>query len=344
MYNNKLTRNYNSYMNKPNHMNNQLFNNNPLFESNIYDQNFYQKMRMNREEQKKKIQKISDLKLSKEQITEYVIAPIKVAKSNSTEIQKLFDEQTHMISQNFIQQNWWNKRTNAPYKTILKNENWNRDFKSNKDLIVHKVSSLDKIGLMDDYKKLVNMLEKHNDDLKVIYSASKENEYKKKFKHVNKYKYKMKYDPKSYNDLKNYYKTEQKKHERDQKRIDELITRIMDNDDISRSEIKQIETEILNTNSKKRNKKKNIEYEKKIDKQLQEFINEYGDDVINNIDSKKPIKNKISLNRKTKFKPIQDSKNRIRIIRRSATDTNSTEPIKPKTQNRIRIVRRKKID
>ena len=37
MYNNKLTRNYQSYMNIPSHMNNQLFNNNPLFESNIFE-------------------------------------------------------------------------------------------------------------------------------------------------------------------------------------------------------------------------------------------------------------------------------------------------------------------
>ena len=343
MYNNKLTRNYQSYMDKPNHMNNQLFNNNPLFESNIYDQNFYQKMQMTREEQKKRINKVSDLKLSKDQITEYVIAPIKVAKSNSSDIQKLFDTHTHMITQNFIEQNWWNKRTNAPYKTILKNENWNKDFKSNNDLIVHKVSSIDKIGLMDDYKKLVNMLEKHNNDLKVIYSASNETEYKKKFKHVNKYKYKMKYDPKSYNDLKNYYKTEQKKYERDQMRIDELITKIMDNDDISKEYIKQIETELLNTNTqKKKKKKKNIDYEKKIDKQLQEFIHDYDDNVI---DSSEPIKKKISLNRTSiSSNPNHESKNRIKIVRRTQNITELPENIKPKTQNRIKIIRRKKID
>jgi hypothetical protein len=313
-------------------MNNKLFDNNPIFESNIYDNNFYQKMRINQEEQKKKIHKVSDLKLSKEQITEYVISPIKVARSDSSEIQKLFDEQTHMITKNFIQHNWWNKRTNAPYKTILRNEKWDREFKSNKDLIVHKVSDLDKIGLMDDYKKLVNMLEIHNSDLKVIYSASKENEYKKKFKHVNKYKYKMKYNPKNYNDLKNYYITEQKKYESDQKRIDELITRIMDDDDISETEIKQIETELLNTKSKKKNKK-NIEYENKINNQLHELIQEYNvTDIDNDNTSKQTNKKNTSLE--------QPSKNRIRIIRHTKPDTENN---KPKINNRIRIVRRKKI-
>lgn len=339
MYNNKLTKNYQNYMNKPNDMNNQLFNNNPIFESNIYDQNFYQRMRMNRDEQIKRVRKISDLNLSKEQITEYVIAPIKVAKSNSSEIQKLFDEQTNMITQDFIQTNWWNTRTNAPYKTILKNEKCDRDFKSKEDLIVHKVSNLDKIGLMDDYKKLVNMIEKHNSDLKVIYSASNENEYKKKFKHVNKYKYKMKYDPKNYNDLKNYYKNEQKKYESDQKRIDELITRIMDNDDISKSEIKQIETEILHTKTKIKNKK-NIEYEKQIDTKLQEFINEYGEDIINEADNKTPIKKKITINRISNNNDISKQNTNNSITLNDTTQTNIDE----QKINRIRIVRRKKID
>lgn len=341
MYNNKLTSLYQQNTNKQNYLNNQLLNNNPLFESNIYDQNFYQKMRMTREEQRKRINKISDLNLSKEQITEYVIAPIKVAKSNSSEIQKLFDEQTHMITQNFIQQNWWNNRTNAPYKTILKNEKWDREFKSKEDLIVHKVSSLDKIGLMDDYKKLVNMLERHNNDLKVIYSASKETEYKKKFKHVNKYQYKMQYDPKNYNDLKNYYKSEQKKHERDQKRIDELITRIME-DDISSTEIKQIETELLSTGKTKKKNKRNKEYEKQIDDQIHEFINKYGDDNIDNDDNIQKSEKKITLNRQVSTTDKKKSDKRIKIIRQK---NDTTQPVKkPSTQNRIRIVRRKKIE
>lgn len=296
MYNNKLTSSYQNYVAKPN---NNIFNNNPIFESNIYDQNFYQKMQMNRAEQMRQVKKVSDLNMSKEQITEYVIAPIKVAKSNSSEIQKLFDEQTNMITQEFIQQNWWSNRTNAPYKTILKNEQWDKEYKSKDDLIVHKVSNLDKIGLMDDYKKLVGILERHNNDLKVVYSASKETEYKKQFKHVNKYKYKMKYDPKDYNDLKNYYKQEQKKYESEQKRIDELINRIMENDDISNDEIKQIETEILYT----KKSKQNIEYEE-----------------THEVKKTENTKKKITITRKT-IEPIQDNNqeqktSRIRIIRR----------------------------
>ena len=59
--------------------------NNSLFATNIYDNRFYQQMMMQKEEKIRKIKNVSELGLSKEQIVEYVIAPIKLEKSSSKE-------------------------------------------------------------------------------------------------------------------------------------------------------------------------------------------------------------------------------------------------------------------
>jgi len=122
MYNNNLTRGYQQYTTQPiQFMNNQLLNNNPLYASNIYDQNFYHQMMLQKEDQMKKIRTKDDLKLDDRQITEYVIAPIRVEKSDSREIDKLIDDQKMKVTQKYLEENWWKERTNAPYKNILVN-------------------------------------------------------------------------------------------------------------------------------------------------------------------------------------------------------------------------------
>lgn len=280
MYQNRLTQQYQSYKGQPvQYMNNNLINNNPSYASNIYDRNFYQQMMMVREEQLKKIHNISDLNMSKEQISEYVIAPIKIEKSKTSEIEKLFNIEEKMLTKNFIENNWWSKRKNIPYKNILKNEDWGKKFDSQEDLIVHKVSDLDKVGLMDDYKKLMKLLEKHDGEIKTIYSASKKNEYKKKFKFVNKYKYRYKYDPKNFDELKNYYKKEQKKHDCEQKRYENIITKIMD-ENIKTDELKQIESEFFKPPKSTKKNSKNRHNEKEIDKEINKLINKCDDDIL----------------------------------------------------------------
>jgi len=326
MNQNSLTKGFQNYMNKPiQYMNNQMLVNNPLYASNIYDQNFYNQMMLHKQEQLRKVKNIADLGLTKEKITEYVIAPIRV-QSDSTELAKKLDDEKLLLTKKFIEENWWNKRTNAPYKNILKDQDWKKDFKSKDDLIVHKVSNKDKIGLMDDLKKLEDLLEKHNSDLKVIYSASKENEYKKAFKFVQKYKYRVKYDPKDYNELKDYYKKEQKKYEREQKRIDDIISRIMD-DDINDKELKQLETEL--SKPKKSSKKNNKENE--IDKQIQDLIEEFGEDVLNELDSSDDEKESKLSSKNT------SSKNTVKISNdKSSNDKSSNNKItidKTKTSN-----------
>jgi hypothetical protein len=332
MYQNNLTKKYQAYLNQPiQFMNNQLFNNNPIYTSNINDQNFCQQMMLQREEQMKRIRNVSDLGLTREQITEYVIAPIKIEKSDSSEIERLMNDETSMMTKDFIEKNWWNSRTNAPYKNILKDEDWKKEFKSQKDLIVHKVTNLDKIGLMEDYEALLKIIETHNGQLKTIFSSSKENEHKKAFKFVQKYRDRMKYNPKDYNDLKEYYKKEQKKHDRNQKSLEDAITRLMD-DDMDEKELKQLESEFIKPSKSKKNKSKLSDREKEIDEQIKELVEEYGEDVLKDLekddsdeekkkekerDEKKKNVNErcVNVNVNEKDENIEDTKPKVRVRR-----------------------------
>ena len=350
-----------------------MLNNNPLYSSNIYDQNFYQQMMLQKEEQLRKIKSISDLNLSKEQITEYVIAPIRVEKNDVNELKKICDEEDQRLTKEFIESNWWSQRTNAPYKNILKDQDWRKTFKIEDDLIVHKYSDLDKVGLMDEYMAILKLIEKHNGELKVVFSASNESEYKKAFKFVQKYRGRLKYNPKDYNELKNYYDKEQKKFGREQKRLDNIISRIVD-EDMDDKELKQIEAEFYKPSttfkfsksgagSKSKHKK---DKERQIDRQIQELIDEFGEEVLKELDAdtdsddvdadeKKAVKHKPEHKPEHKSEPKSEHKpeHKPRSERKSKTDndrkkkTDSTEDTKIKdinnkeTKGRIKIKRTK---
>lgn len=289
--------------------------NNSLFATNIYDNRFYQQMVMQKEEKIRKIKNVSELGLSKEQIVEYVIAPIKLEKSSSKEIEKYFSDEQEKITKKYIEENWWKKRTNAPYKNILKDEDWTKQFKKEKDLIVHTVSKHDKIGLEEEYVMLLGLLEKHNSDIKVIFSASQENEHKKHFKFVQKYKDRVKYNPKDNNiDLKEYYTKAQKKYDNDQKRLDEAIARLMD-EDITDKEIKELESEII----KPSKSKKTTKQEKNIDDEIKELVKELGEDVLKDLDTQDTKKKaKITIKKLDENNLVNDDKiiKKIRITRK----------------------------
>ena len=213
-YNNKLLNGYNNFqMNNIPFKRNALLNNNPNFKQFIsqyspYDEkerfkNMHQQMNKLRSlQQIKQLEKYNDLDkfVDKDGLKESVIKPIRVLKpapgkiiNDYTIIKCNFDPDNR-----FLEKEYWSSRTNQPYKSILKNENYTKiPLKGAKkeDLIVHKVTDADKIGLMDEFQELVKILEKHNKELKVIYSTSKEAQYKAKFIYHNAAKYRIKYDP-----------------------------------------------------------------------------------------------------------------------------------------------------
>lgn len=193
------------------------------------------------------ISKINDLekqrgrlKVNPDQLRDAIIRPIKVEKSDKHEIVTKFSN----LDKNFVKElsDLWSKRTNQPYKNILKNEDYKKDFKKKEDLIVHRVTKADRdeVKLKQDINKYSKDLETQNKELKIIYSQTNETEHKKKFEYNNKYKYRVKYDPKDYNELKeenlDYYKQEQMRLEKDKKKVDDVIENLLNTDLLTNDE------------------------------------------------------------------------------------------------------------
>jgi hypothetical protein len=87
------------------------------------------------------------------------------------------------------------KRTNLPYKGIIKNFDFNKIRANHKeDLIVHKVTEADKKSFNDDISKYSNTITKQQKELSEIYSENKKNDHKKNFEYQHKYKYRTKLD------------------------------------------------------------------------------------------------------------------------------------------------------
>lgn len=241
MFNNNLVSSYNQY-NK--NMSNQ--NNNPLLQNPQQMNNMYQQMmQMKRMQQANIMAKMNEIermrgkiKVNDDQLKKAIIKPIEVEKTDSRELLGKYREVSNKLESELKEH--WSKRTNQPYKNILKNEDYSKNFKKKEDLIVHKVTNLDKLGLEDDYNKFNKNIEKHNNELKVVYSQNEQTNHKKKFEYNNKYKYRVKYDPKDGKELKEdnieYYKKEQQKLEKDKKKVDDIIETLMNSDLLTKEE------------------------------------------------------------------------------------------------------------
>lgn len=232
--------------------NNPLLNNNPHFQ-NMQQTNMNQfydhMMRYKQAQDIKKMQKINDLDTAfdKSLIIESVIRPIKIVTEDSNELNNRYK----ILDTNWknIRNESWAQRTNQPYKNIIKNDNKfiGRTTIDKEELIVHKVTDADKIGILGKFTDLKNDLEKHDNELKIIYSTSKELEHKKKFEYNHKDKYRLKYDPKDFEGLKKdqieYYKKEQQNLEKDKKNVMDIIESLMNNGILKEDDIKKIEND-----------------------------------------------------------------------------------------------------
>lgn len=316
--NNMLNR-YQSYLNNNTPFNNNaMLSNNPVFMSSIKDPNFYQKINANRIEQLRRAKSINDLGLQKDKILEYVIQPMKVNRTPASELMVEYNNQNEQFFN--ILKAWWESRTNNPYKNILKNENYKKRFDKKEDLVVHKVTKADTIGVMDEWEKLKDIIETHENELKMIYSASEKNKHKKEFEYVNKYKYRLKYEAQNFDDLKEYYKKEQKKLDRQNEMIDNIIARIEDEDLTE----EQLQATISNF-------EKNIQSKRKSDKKKNTSIADIEDEIRREIGDKefKKLVNEIEREEN------KESKNKNMIVevvpqKRIKSTTIATVEDKPK--------------
>lgn len=295
VYNNKLINQFNTHINQPKQnafMNNPMINSNPNF--SLRDPQFYNKIQRAKIEQIQRAKNINDLGMDKKQLMDFIIDPIKINKTEKGEIENILHEKEHMYivptanTRNFEDQSnaylreLWKTRTNQPYKNIIKKEAFDkeyqkyykedifkRDVNNRNELIVHKVIKdvdADEDLLEAEFLLIQEILEKHNKELKSIYSVSNENKYKREFEYAQKYRYRLEYNPKDSEELKDFYKKEQKKINKENKMLDQIIDMLIEQDELSKDEIDKLNSELK---SNKPKEFKDLE---------EEFRYELGDD------------------------------------------------------------------
>ena len=297
MNKNRLVNSYNNLTN-----NNIPFNNNPLLYNNpnfinsYKDPTFYNKINMAKIEQIKRAKNINEIGMKKEELVDLVICPINVEKTTKSE----FDEELkkkepeYATKNNQIMEAWWQGRTNMPYKNIIKKDLFDKDYKkyykdsifevyskdfTNKEkLLIHKITNSDRdTDILEAELELLNLIiEKHNKELKSVYSISNETKFKKEFKYAQKFKYRLEYKPKDSEELKDYYKKEHKRLIKERKMIDNLIDLIVEKDDLTQDDINNLnkELESLQTTTHKSQKINNLKNE----------LGDQYDEIMNNIE------------------------------------------------------------
>lgn len=280
---NKLLMNYNQNVQNMNNTfhKNELLQNGQMFMNNSGQMQVMQQ-KIREMQQIKQIEKINELEITmdKEKIKESVIRPIQVKRDKDSK-QKL-ERDWREAESKYLDKNkkefgqeikeYWKKRTNEPYKNILKNENYKKDYKDAKELIVHRVTKEDHDGKKaeENFESYANNREKHNNELKVIYSTSKQNEHKKEFDYKHVYKYRIPHDSKDHEKLKQdkirYYKEQQKNEEAGKEQLNSL-QKLIEDGIFDKSEIGEFsgakEIQVNNPNIDMNNKSKKEAYIKR---------------------------------------------------------------------------------
>ena len=186
----------------------------------------------------KKIQKFNkiDQTFDKDNLKQLIIKPIKIEKPNIN-LDSLI--KTREFESKVELDDCVKKRTNVPYKGIIKNFNYNKEFKKQDDLLIHKVTSADKLHFEDDITKYNITIKTQNKEITDVYSVDKKTEHKKQFEYQHKYKYRNKLDnvTNADSDLRvdriEFYKKEQEKLEDSKKKIDDILLNLIDTGVIS---------------------------------------------------------------------------------------------------------------
>jgi hypothetical protein len=261
--NNRLLNQFQSYANNNQrtmiYANNNMISQNPNFTSK--DPQFYNRIQLAKLEQIKRAKKIEDLGLDKKQLSEYVIDPFKIEKTDKKEIETQLSQRDPEYKDGYLKE-LWKTRTNQAYKNVLKKELFDKVYKKyykdsifdknindKSQLMVHKVVKTvdaDKLLLNDDVKQLQNNLESHNKELKTIYSTSEKNKFKKEFEYAQKYRHRLEFNPKDAEELKDYYKKEQKKINKTNKMVEELIDSLVEQNELTKEQVEELNKELNN--------------------------------------------------------------------------------------------------
>ncbi len=211
----------------------------------------------------KKIQKFNNIDQTHnlDQLKDVIIKSEKIQKPNINinNLVKSKEEENNIVLNESIK-----KRTNQPYKGIIKNFDYSKiREKHEEDLIVHKITDIDKDKMVFNSKlnNYTNTIQNQNTEIKQIYSGDKYTVNKKDFDYQHKYKYRSKIDnsENDNNDLRidriEYYKKEQHKNEENKKKIDDILLNLIDSgilsDDLSNINYNKIDVNALEDTLKK---------------------------------------------------------------------------------------------
>lgn len=202
-----------------------------------------------------------------------ILKPQKIEKSNINIDSLINNKQQSNLAD---LENSIKKRTNEPYKGIIKNFDYSKiRVEHEEDLIVHRVNNEDKnIKIFDSNLNVFhNKIEKQNKDIKDIYSIDKKTEHKKEFDYQHKYKYRTKIESTDDDDLRidriEFYKKEQNKIEENKKKIDDILLNLIDSGILSEN-LESIDYDKIDTNDLE-NKLKNVFGEDEFNKILKEL-------------------------------------------------------------------------
>lgn len=347
--------------------NNKLLQNNMMFQNSMNYNNSGQVRAMQQmQEQMAKLRQLQKIKqterlneldsiIDKDKIRESVIKPLKEPKIAAKEMDTLWiAKQNNLVPE---KQEYWRARTNQPYKNILKNIDYsklrltddeikelqkNSDYTKfyqrlgingkdllDEDLVIHKTTDVDRLEerLMAEFKELSEMIEMHNDELKIIYSLSEKSAHKKKFEyvHVNKYE-KIKYDPADFSDMKKdkieIFKREQEKIEKDKKKMEDILENLVNKGVISEQDVKLI--------SEQDHEQSQNDDDFDLDKLEQQLLNEISEEDIKLL--KEETKTKTSQNNSKIIKNENDTtaKPKAKLVKKSIS---ANETVDNRTQS-----------
>lgn len=229
MNSNRLISGYQNYNNN--------FQNNRFLQNNSHANNaaqHYKTQQLKQTQNMKRLEKT--VELSEDEIRNALIKPLDLKHEKKIDVEgkwKKIESGYKADKKNELLQKYWKDRNNIPYKKIMKQLD-KKDYekiKKKEDLIIHKVTASDKYGVEDDYIDLIDNLEEHDDELKMIYSTSEQAKYLKKFDIEHKQKYRVKFKTSDHGILKNnrmeYYTKEQKKLEKGKNKKDSILNQLM---------------------------------------------------------------------------------------------------------------------
>jgi hypothetical protein len=371
MNQNRILNKFQSHMNTQTNpfSHNPMINSNPNFSNN--DNGFYTRMQMQKLDKIKNARSINDMGIDKKQLFEQIINPIMINKTSKNELTQDLNKITQLYptistpinnsnsnsnsnsnqntqntqnTQNAYLNELWTKRTNQPYKNIIKKDLFEKNYKkyyndkifntniTNKaELTVHKVTNIDadKVALESELSLLESVLDSHNTELQSTYTETQKTKHKKEFEYTQKYRYRLQYNPANSEELKDYYKKEQKKLNNSNKALDELIDKLIDKDELTEEQILLLNTEL---ELAKKEKNKNLG---NIENDLRKELGDDYDSVINEIHVEDEVIPVQSIQKKIKStNVINTNVINTNVINTNVIQADVSQDIKNKYKNR----------